>query len=782
MKKQAVLNEQVKNTLGSLKENEIRKIKDKQSLLKAIFHILFGFITGLFPQSYVISPFAAAAVTSARSGYAFLTFCGAGIGLIAQRGVGGSLRIIITLCFVLAARGVTAKRFKSLDRTLISAVFTAVIMLISDFLDMLTVRVTVWGAVLCTAEAILSACFVYFFSKCIAAPVRREGIRKLSGYDAVCISITVAALALCISHIEIGGFYISHIPACLIIIFASLYARAAGGSISGILFGLVLSLGAGTPEIFYVYAAGGLVSGIFSFLGQYATAATFVISACLAAFIGNRDTLMVITMSECAVSGIIFMLIPPGVLSAFEDFLTKSGAKNDNEINMQVALSLKDAAKTVGSISEVVSDVSDKMNTVVNPELSKTFARIQHNVCSGCNFKGVCWNESFDSTVRDVQQIAKLRLTSQKVTPEKLSGGLAGRCQRIKKLSDEVDKDYKQYVTSMDSRLKIDEMRNVVSDQFSSMAQLLYDVSSYLADEKVYDENKSRLLRRVLRENGIVAESAAYRENSFSRATVEIVIAQEPGRINSDKIKKIISSCLKRKFRDAEISIEEFRTVLTFSQRAEYETAIGIKQIPCGENAVCGDSAKSFDTQDGCTVAVISDGMGTGRRAALDADMTSTIMNRLLSSGFTFKSALRLANSALLIKSGEESLSTVDAICVNTYNAVCTFYKAGAAASYIRHGDKTYVVEKPSLPVGILRNIDFAEEECRLREDDIVLLVSDGVKGDSDKWIRETLLCWSTDNMQELATHIADRARKRNENAFPDDITVIAVKIKKRQR
>lgn len=42
----------------------------------------------------------------------------------------------------------------------------------------------------------------------------------------------------------------------------------------------------------------------------------------------------------------------------------------------------------------------------------------------------------------------------------------------------------------------------------------------------------------------------------------------------------------------------------------------------------------------------------------------------------------------------------------------------------------------------------------------------------------DELLSWSTDNMQELATHIADMARLRSLPDNSDDITAIALKVK----
>ena len=662
---------------------------------------------------------------------------------------------------------------------MVSALFASLFVLLGDIFDMVTIRFTVTGALLSVSDALLCACAVYFYTRSFSVPLMKTGIRKLSNYDAVCLCITAASLLCCVGKINISGVYPFHIAACMLIIFCAYYGRVPGGTISGVMLGIVLSFGCEMPQLFYMYAAGGLLAGAFSFLGQYACAAVFAVSACVAAFVAQVQEDSLLPIAECVFSSVVFMLIPRKKLSGAEEYLTKSGLRNDNEINMQVALNLRTAAKTVGSIGDVVSEVSRKMQSVVSPEVSRTYARIQHNVCTGCKNQSVCWEDSFSSTIKDVQQIAQLRLNCRKVRPELLTGGLAQRCTKIKKLADEIDKDYKQFVTTVDSRLKIDEMRSVVTDQFSSMAQLLSDISEYLADEKIYDENRSRALRQALRENRISAVSVTYRENSFSRATVEIALSEEPSSVNTAKIKKIISSELKKKFDEAEVSVEDLMTILVFRQRAQYEAVTGIKQISCGDNQQCGDCAQTFDAQEGCTVAVISDGMGTGRRAALDAAMTSTIMNRLLSSGFTFRSALRLVNSALLIKSGEESLSTVDALCINPFNAVCTFYKAGANASYVRHGGEIYKIEKPSLPVGILRNIDFAQEECEMGDGDIVLMMSDGANGSDSKWLEDTLRCWSTDNMQELATHIASMARMKNEKDFPDDISVIAVRIAK---
>ena len=55
----------------------------------------------------------------------------------------------------------------------------------------------------------------------------------------------------------------------------------------------------------------------------------------------------------------------------------------------------------------------------------------------------------------------------------------------------------------------------------------------------------------------------------------------------------------------------------------------------------------------------ISDGMGTGGRAAVDGAMASNIMGILVKAGLGFDCALKIVNSAMQVKSGEESFGNI---------------------------------------------------------------------------------------------------------------------------
>ena len=135
-------------------------------------------------------------------------------------------------------------------------------------------------------------------------------------------------------------------------------------------------------------------------------------------------------------------------------------------------------------------------------------------------------------------------------------------------------------------------------------------------------------------------------------------------------------------------------------------------------------------------------GMGSGGRAAVDGAMAAGILAKLAKAGISFDCALRIVNSALLVKSGDESLATLDVARVDLFSGKAEFCKAGAAVSYVVRKGKIHRVDLPSLPAGILTEISFAKETYQLQEGDRLLMISDGVLTEEDAWLEGELLTW----------------------------------------
>ena len=91
-----------------------------------------------------------------------------------------------------------------------------------------------------------------------------------------------------------------------------------------------------------------------------------------------------------------------------------------------------------------------------------------------------------------------------------------------------------------------------------------------------------------------------------------------------------------------------------------------------------------------------------------------------------------------------------------------------------------YRVDTPSLPVGILPDVDFTYTEDTLSPNDLIVMVSDGAITAGEEWIERIIASWEDKSMQQLADLINDEATARRSDGHDDDITVIAMRIKKR--
>ena len=186
-----------------------------------------------------------------------------------------------------------------------------------------------------------------------------------------------------------------------------------------------------------------------------------------------------------------------------------------------------------------------------------------------------------------------------------------------------------------------------------------------------------------------------------------------------------------------------------------------------------------FQDGKGHSFVVISDGMGSGGRAAVDGAMASGLMTRLLKAGFGYDCSLSILSSAMLFKSTDESLSTVDIASLDLFSGRLDMLKAGAAPTIVRRSGKCSVARSTSLPVGILREVGFDKATIKLRAGDIILMMSDGVTSEGIDWICAEIESFDGLSAEALAEKIAYGAKRRRSDNHADDITVVAVMVEK---
>ncbi len=630
------------------------------------------------------------------------------------------------------------------------------------------------------SESLLAGGVAYFVSRTVRAAESGRSIGEWNTQEITCASFSAGVLLLSFSGLSVGGISLGRVLAVLAILFAARYGGVSGGSVAGITAGIVFSLSTtGLNYLSGAYALGGLMAGLFSPLGRLALAAAFVISNTVASLqVGNRSEVMN-GLYEVMAATVIYVVIPAKAGSPLVGIFSRSDDSSRAEgLRRTVIMKLDYAAKALGSVSDAVEEVSHKLSVTCAPDISGVYHRAVDEVCRSCGLKTYCWDRNFNDSMNSLNDLTERLRTKGRISREDFSSQFASHCSRLSLMEETVNRNYSEFVVKDAAEQRAQQVRSVVADQFDTTSRMLEEMAGELELYERFDFNAAQKVEEALRLSGIQPYDVSCRTDRFGRMTVEIVSAPvEYARLNRAELTDEISRACGRTFQQPCVSSVKGKCRIQMSELPAFRVKIGCAQHVCGNGQLCGDSWDSFSDGDGRQVALVCDGMGTGGRAAVDGAMASGIMGRLVRAGIGFDAALKIVNSALLVKSGDESLSTLDLVSLDLFSGSAEFLKAGAPVSVIRKSGHAILVDTPSLPVGILNDTSFAKFSETVAAGDLILLMSDGALSSGSDWICTETEKWDGRIPQELAESIVSQAIAKRRDGHDDDITVLAMLV-----
>jgi stage II sporulation protein E len=178
---------------------------------------------------------------------------------------------------------------------------------------------------------------------------------------------------------------------------------------------------------------------------------------------------------------------------------------------------------------------------------------------------------------------------------------------------------------------------------------------------------------------------------------------------------------------------------------------------------------------------MISDGMGSGRKACRDSQTVIEFMEKFLEAGFGMEKSFAMVGRAVAGQNEDFGMTTLDACTINLMTGEAEFMKAGAAASFIKRSKGVDKIAIDTLPLGSSPNICAISQVTRLCDSDMLIMVSDGIVDaiDSDGIITlEQLIskseAWVPNELTDLILRYAISSQK---GRIRDDMTVLACRI-----
>ena len=481
---------------------------------------------------------------------------------------------------------------------------------------------------------------------------------------------------------------------------------------------------------------------------------------------------------ETFCASVIFMILPSSLLNRAGVVLEgMERGRGEAGLRRFEAARLRRMGEAYGELFETVrQNVAEPRN---DENIARIFDRAADEVCVKCRFKNRCWNAEYVDTLSALNDATHAMVEHGSLTVEDVPDFFRDKCVGLPAFVAAVNGELRALSYRRQLRARLEENRSVAWGQFADVSQLLLQFAGELGNVNGSDPLAERRLLRYLKSLDIDAEAAVYRDGGGRlRMTIDggrlSPLLREEGYL--EKLSEIAGVRLCQP-----LASESEVSHLELLEAEPYAVSVGIAAMKKQGERVSGDRGTYFKTDAGVLCVILSDGMGCGDEAAEDSRRVIGILEKFLRAGMDPAVAMKLLNSVLLLRSAESwGFATVDLMCVDLFTGQTSFYKYGAAPSYVAGGRSIRRVKGETLAAGLSAGEGTAPDVVRMRLDpgSTAVIASDGVLADTeDEWLRALLLQGMTD-MKGLARSVLREAEKRY--GASDDMTVVTVRVEAR--
>lgn len=739
----------------------------KSALLQGVFFGISALLSS--GQSEIISPLALSFCCGCSRKYLLFSSLGSMFGYLLSGEYVNSFRFVMATFIVYVLRAYLHTFPSKRDSLILPSAIAAFSVASTGAAIMIITPFDANFLFSCVAGSILGFGGAYFFTSfthTINKIKDRQAIlqKDLTSLSVSAIIILVSLARLKLFEISLGGILATY----CVISFAYIF-HESGGALTGI-GGSIGSYLLGNNPVSFAFSISGLFSGLFSYSGKLLCVMAYIFSYGAAFVYLGGDKSNIYMLIESAIASILFIITPEKLLKEVKSALTiKSDATESGESLIRRLNLIREGLSVTKS---TVEKVSQMLNEKAPADKTGVYLRVRDSVCSGCGGFSNCWSRRFSQTAEGFDEMLEIIRKTGSITPSIVPTEISGKCIRIMSLCDCFNKSYSSYSAREAAEGRINEMRKITSDQYDSFCLMIDDIlDGFTTEIHSVPSISEKILGAV--ENLGVLGTVSYSENDIGKSFVNLELPTNT-QVTDKSITECVSTALGKDFALPVTVTGQDKKILFLWEMPQIDISCEYFQISADSGDICGDCFDAFYDGRGNFVAILSDGMGTGSRAAVDSTLALSLLSRLILAGFSFPCAMKLVNSAMLIKSREESLATLDIIRLNLFTGKSIIYKAGATVSLIKRKGKVSEIKHSSMPVGILREAEFRSLSGTLYKGDTVVLMSDGAADVALKEIKSELQ--KTDDIENLSERLCTLAKSKCKDKS-DDITVACIKI-----
>lgn len=609
--------------------------------------------------------------------------------------------------------------------------------------------------------------------------------------EIISVSILISLILSGTWGISINGVSLRNIFALMFILILSYINGSTVGAASGIAIGTIIGISSSNILIFIsVYGLCGLIAGIFKDSGKLLSGFSYFITFLILKLYSNIS--IEFKLIEIIIAVVVFFIIPNKIYDKLN--LELDWERKQEYLNRDYVDKIKDMLlKRLGSFSHVLynisgtlSDLADNDKLVMKNKSAALIENLADRVCSGCNMNSMCWKREAYYTYTAFGELIQSYEEGKK---NKMPHEIERKCIKRTLLLKNTEEIVNNYIINEMWRKRLSEGRETLAGQIDNMANSLKEVmEEFNADIKL-SSGAEKKIRKILEKKNLKYEDIFCFQDKNERLVVKLSLNSCGGsQLCVKTILPLINEAVEKNMCISDegcvINPDTSICTVTFEETPKFYVASYVgRQCKNGEK-YNGDSYSFGKVNDGSYMCIISDGMGSGPRASKESKAAVELIEKFTNAGLSKSTAISTVNSIMSLKfSEDEKFSTLDLSSLDLYTGEISFMKVGSVASFIKSGNKVEVINSKSLPIGVLDKVDVDVINKKLKNGDIIIMLSDGVldynsnnAGKTD-WIVSYLKETKISNPKELVDGIIEKAKELSGGKAKDDMTAIVSKV-----
>ncbi len=662
----------------------------------------------------------------------------------------------------------------------IAGTVTALISIANGLLN----RDTGYYIFLAIAEGIAIFALSFVFRKGLEPLLHGLKGQELDNEQVISIAVILAVIIYGIPNFEAIGFSMTMTAALFSVLLLGYKYGAGYGAIAGAACGVILALKSGQMNQIGLMCMLGIIAGTFRELGRFFTIAMYSAGILVLGELYQNNQIDLSGLGALVSSAVIFLLLPKAFI--FKINVGMEGNKEDIFVRQSIQNiakgKLKDFSESFQNLSDTFTSIADKKSALNKKDKTKIFDELSENLCKDCSNCNICWKNNFYETYEGAYHILDVVEKNGTIAVSEVPSGFANRCIYLNHFLSETRRVLELAKLNLSWYNRMAESREAIAGQLCEVANIIEDFSLDLYKTVETSETRKKRMIYELKVKHILIKRIAIFEKRNDKQEIYMTARTERGRCFTTKeAAGIISEVFGKRMRPADgcknVMTKDFETFV-FVEDANYKVFTGMTRMTKEGGRISGDNYSFIYPDPGTVVMTLSDGMGTGEAACEESESVVELLEQFIEAGFRKESAIKLINSILVLKSEDQTFSTIDMSVINLYTGMCDFIKIGASTTFVKRNNWVEVINSTTLPVGVLNQVDYEAVTKKLNDGDFVIMVTDGVidciPGDEkERFLEEFIVDLRINNPKEIANAVLNQALELNHWVPRDDMTVL---------